>query len=100
MKLEEVIEIKNFIKRRFPHDNMWVSQNCYWFSKILTDRFPQLDIYYLSIRGHFIAGDGKIFFDWIRTYNIYNLEEEPIKLSVIRTIDPLWYDRLVRDCIN
>ena len=33
-------KIKDFIKRRFPRDNMWISQNCYWFSKILTDRFP------------------------------------------------------------
>jgi hypothetical protein len=47
-----------------------------------------------------VAGDGKIFYDWVSAHTIYSLEEEPIKLSVIQTIDPLWYDRLVRDCIN
>ena len=93
-------EIKEFIKRRFPRDNMWMNGNCYWFARILVDRFPQLDIYYLPIRGHFVASDGKIYYDWIGAHTQYSLEEEPIKLSVIRTIDPLWYDRLVRDCIN
>lgn len=101
MKLEEVIEIKEFINRRFPYDNMWMCQNCYWFSRILVDRFPQLDIYYLPICGHFMAGDGEIFYDWIgtKTKDI-TLEEKPIKLSVIRTKDPVWYSRLMRDCMK
>ena len=37
---QEMKEIKDFIKRRFPYDNMWMNGNCYWFARILADRFP------------------------------------------------------------
>ena len=34
--MDEVIE---FIKRRFPTDSNWLSGNCYYFAKILQERF-------------------------------------------------------------
>ena len=89
--------VEEFIRRRFPIDNRWLDGNCYWFAAILAHRFPQLDIYYLPIEGHFVAGDGEIFYDWLGRKN---LNEIPQKLDTIRTQDPIWYSRLVRDCIN
>lgn len=58
-----------------------------------------MNIYYLPITGHFIAGteweDKVIYFDW--TGEIYPTEEV-YSLSDIRENDPLWYNRLLRDC--
>lgn len=90
-------EIREFIQRRFPYRSNWKDGNCYWFAYILCARFPQLDIYYDPIEGHFWAGDGKFLYDYDTIIPYSNIV---VKLSVIRTIDPLWYDRLVRDCIN
>ena len=65
---EEVLE---FIKRRFPIDCKWTDGNCYWFAKILAERFG-MQIYYLPIVGHFVAGfdsDGK-FYDYNGVFNV------------------------------
>ena len=91
-------EILEFINRRFPIDCHWTDGNCYWFAKILCDRFPDLTIDYEVIKGHFIAHDqaNNIFYDWngvyVPDFTVYNLDE-------LRK-DSLWYNRIVRDCIN
>ena len=90
-------EVQAFICRRFPVDCDWRSGNCYWFSFILCERFPELSIYYDPVEGHFYAGDGNVFFDWVGMYTkalIPNLT----KLSVIHTVDAPWYERILRDC--
>ena len=66
-------EILNFIKRRWSIDANWTNGNCFWFAKILQLRFPQLQIYYLPIIGHFITSDGENYYDW---NGIYLPEEE------------------------
>lgn len=91
--------ILNFIRRRFSKDCNWLNGNCYWFAHILCERFPDLDIYYEPIEGHFYAGDGNLFYDWFGAH-AHKPDDKRIKLSVIHTKDPLWYARLIRDCKN
>lgn len=88
-------EILNFIKRRWSIDANWTNGNCFWFAKILQLRFPQLQIYYLPIIGHFITSDGENYYDW---NGIYLPEEEPINWEELRNSDFLWAERLIRDC--
>lgn len=90
-------EILNFIKRRFPVDNNWLSGNCYWFAKILCDAFF-LSLYYLEIENHFIAKDentGK-YYDW--SGEIVP-EEEPISWFDLMKKDPALAYRIIRDCV-
>ncbi len=89
-------EILSFIEKRWKKDANWLDGNCYWFAHILKTRFPFLEIYYLPIVGHFICGDDESFYDWT---GVVNPEEEPILFNLIAETDPLWYDRIVRDCI-
>lgn len=92
-------EILDFIHRRWKIDSNFLNGNCYWFAYILITRFPSLEIYYLPIEGHFVAGDGNDFYDWTGAINIQQYNENIIKLNDIKTQDNLWYQRLVRDCI-
>lgn len=96
----KIHEVQAFVCKRFPVDNNWLNGNCYWFAHILCERFPELDIYYDPIVGHFYAGNGKVFYDWSGVYFGEEYEHKCIKLSVIHTKDPLWYARLIRDCKN
>ena len=90
-------EVVEFINRRWEKDSRWLDGNCYWFAHILTSRFPYLEIYYLPVEGHFIAGDGNSFYDWS---GLIKLRERPSLLSYLQQEDPSWYARIVRDCIN
>lgn len=89
-------EILEFISRRFKIDANWLNGNCYWFAYILISRFPSLKIYYEPVIGHFVAGDGENFYDWTGEVHYTNL----ISLYEIEKEDPLWYGRLIRDCVN
>ena len=91
-------EVLDFIKRRFGDtDARWQDGNCYWFAKILVERFPWLKIYYDTMEGHFVAGiPGGPFFD-SRGY-ASDGESIYLRLDDIRDNDKLWYDRLMRDC--
>ena len=89
-------KIGDFIKRRWAQDSHFLDGNCLYFSYILKLRFPFLKIYYLPIVGHFCAGYGNNFYDWTGKIS---LNEKPILFEDIRKIDPLWYSRLIRDCL-
>ena len=89
--------IIDFITRRFGDtDANWFDGNCYYFSVILCDRFPELKIYYEPVIGHFVAGDGKVFYD---AAGVYYTEYRPILFSEIQKNDPIWAKRIKRDCI-
>lgn len=93
-------DIIDFIQRRWKKDSKFLDGNCYWFAHILATRFPQLEIYYLPITGHFVAGNGEAFFDWQGRKNIWDYyHETPMKFEEIKEQDELYYNRLVRDCI-
>lgn len=90
-------EILSFIQRRFPSDCHWTDGNCYYFSLILRSRFPNLQIFYEPILGHFVAGDGAHFYDFNGEFFNY---ETLVLFDDIEKQDPLWYSRIVRDCIK
>lgn len=79
MTKDKVIQILNFIEKRFaPYPN-WTINNSYYFAKILADKFPPLQVYYLPIEDIFVAGIKGYYFtrDGIRNYDEvpYTLEE-------------------------
>lgn len=91
-------KIIEFIGRRFTSDCHWTNGNCLWFAIILTTRFPELEIYYLPIQGHFIVGSqDNVFFDWT---GMIVPSEKPYRFEKIRETDPLWYSHLIRDCFE
>lgn len=59
--MDEVLE---FINRRFKNDCNWINGNCYYFALILNDRFPDGEIYYDVIYGHFIYFYNGKYYDW------------------------------------
>lgn len=97
----EVGIIKEFIARRFKHDNAWTEGNCYWAAWIIKERFPCLQIYYISDEGHFVAGDisANVFFDARGLYE-KDLTTAPWSIEWIRIFDTSWYERLMKDCRN
>ena len=91
-------EIVEFINRRWKDKNeTFLNENCYWFAKILTDRFKDLEIFYLPVEGHFVAYD-------VEDGSMYDANGElsyngpAISLSEIEEMEPDWYRRLMRDC--
>ena len=97
MKERLIKEVCEFIERRWKiTDAKWTDGNCYWFAHILCTRFPLLDIYYLPVVGHFVAGYEDVYFDW---NGMYKPETTTIyKLSDIEVFDKIWFKRLMRDC--
>lgn len=94
---DEVIE---FIRRRFPTDNNWCTGNCYWFARILKERFPQFEIYLFPIENHFMIGNGERYYDWQGVRLKSECTEEPLLWKEVRDFDGLYYSRIIRDCIN
>ena len=92
-------EVLNFIEKRWvANKDIFLNGNCYWFARILKDRFDYLDIYYLPIEGHFVACDEENH----KMYDAngsFRYNEKAIPLEKIKTNDENWYKRLVRDCI-
>lgn len=93
--IDEVIE---FIKRRFPHNNNWLNGNCYYFALILHERFPQSEILYDTLAGHFVIQYKNTLYDW---YGIYMPEKYSalVKWKNYESIDSAHYARIVRDVI-
>ena len=90
-------EILDFINRRWKNTKAnWTEGNCFWFARILADRFQDLSVYYLPISGHFVAGKNGVYFD---VTGKIDLKEPATSLSDIKEEDINWYYRLLRDCI-
>ena len=55
-----------FLNRRFPleKDCNWVDGNCYYMAAILKSRFPQGDVFYDTIMGHFLFKYNEKFYDF------------------------------------
>lgn len=88
-------EVLQFIKTRWQTNSNFLNGNCLWFAIILTTRFPALEIYYLPIEGHFVAGKDNNYYDWTGKIEI---KEKPILFNKIKQDDSLWYSHLMRDC--
>ena len=93
--------VVEFIERRFQStdDASWMDGNCYWFARILCDRFSFLQLGYDPIIGHFYAvyEDGETMFDF---EGKHPLCAKVLLMKTIKKIDKLWYNRLVHDCIE
>lgn len=57
-------EVLSFIHKRFYNDCNWLNGNCYYFSIILSSRFPNGKIYYDVINGHFLFKYNNCYYDW------------------------------------
>ena len=93
--------VLEFIKRRFPIDCNWTNGNCYYFALILTQAFPEFEIYYDFAPGHFVAGNRRknVYYDFNGIYTITPKNSIP-SLNEIKEMDRQWYNRLIRDCVK
>lgn len=89
-------EILDFIKRRFSINCNWLDKNCYYFSLILKDRFPQGCIYYDVIDGHFLFRYKNEYYDWT---GLMEPKGVLIKWDEFDKYDALQKQVIVRDCI-
>lgn len=88
-------KIMEFIHRRFPTDQNWLTGNCYFFALILQNVFGG-EIYYDVTRGHFMTEIDGDLYDWSGLVN------EPVTIiswSTFDKYDPLVMERVIRDCI-
>lgn len=95
----QVLDFINSFKEKHPLEIEDVFSNgyCYWFAKILDERFmPKSQIYYLPIRNHFITKIEDKFYDI--TGEIIP-DEEPYEWTTYKIFDCLEYERIRRDCI-
>lgn len=92
-------KIVEFINRRFSKDCEWTNGNCLWFAMLLCKRFPNLKVFYEPVRGHFVAGNGKVFYDW-NGYVDFKDTSKLLLLDTIKDEDTLWYTHLMRDCFD
>lgn len=88
--------ILEFIRRRFTQDCHWLDGNCYYFASILKTRFPDGQIYYDVIYGHFIFKYNDNYYDWT---GIINPNGYLVEWDRFEEYDCLLKQRIVRDCI-
>lgn len=94
-------EVEEFIRRRFPDDCRWLTGNCYYFAVILKDRFPEGEIYYDVIDGHFLFKLGIGFYDYEghAYYDAYPTNKDFVPWDKFDEYDPIQKEVIVRDCI-
>ena len=90
-------EVLEFIHRRFPTDCNWTSGNCWYFSLILKDRFPNGIVLYDVINGHFIFQCNGKYYDWT---GIIEPDGYLVEWERFDEYDSLEKKRIIRDCIN
>lgn len=92
--------VEEFIQRRFGEkDYNWKTGNCYYFAIILKTRFPEGDIYYDTIDGHFIFKLQDTFYDYTGAVNEFTDVNAVIKWDDFDKYDSLLKQRIIRDCI-
>lgn len=95
MQNDEVLE---FIRRRFGKcEEIWTDGNCYYFAVILKDRFPQGELFYDVIYGHFVVLIGTNFYD---CKGKRRKKGKLIRWDDFEKYDALRYQRIIRDCIK
>ena len=91
-------EILDFIHKRFPGNSGWLNGNCYYFSLILKNRFPEGTIHYDVIDGHFVFKYKDLYYD----YSGVTMRENGymIEWDKFDEYDSIQKKRIVRDCIQ
>jgi len=97
-------KVEEFIKRRFPTDCNWMTENCYYFAHILKMRFKG-EIWYDLVDGHFLFRHYDKFYDWTGWREDYDMSmpetvDNLVKWFEYRFIDPKHCDRIGRDVIE
>ena len=90
-------DVLKFIHKRFYCDCNWLSGNCYYFAVILKDRFPQGEIYYDVIHGHFVFKYQGYFYDWSGLY--HSNDTNLISWNDFQKYDVLQKKRIEEYCI-
>ena len=90
--------VEEFIRRRFRPDEHWFTGNCYQFAYILKGRFPDAEIFYDEVEGHFTARISGSFFDASGRYKPEK-EDNMISFAELERSDPERYKRIVKGCI-
>lgn len=96
-KMERKQEILEFIRRRFPNDNGWLTGQCYYFALILKSRFQLGEIMYDVINGHFVYYEDGQYYDWSGCINpdgYYVIWEK------FDEYDSLQKERIIEGCIK
>lgn len=112
----DIIDVLEFIKRRFDSDrdnvqnNKWMNGNCYYFALILKNRFKDGFIVYDTILGHFMFLYDNYLIDAISTVklksfiepdeNNYIINDTIVVWDYFKLYDEYQYHRIVRDCIE
>ena len=91
-----MIEILEFICRRFPKNCNWLTGNCYYFSLILKDRFPSGVIYYNVINGHFVFKYEGFYYDWT---GCIEPNGHLVEWDKFDEYDSLQKQTIIRDCL-
>lgn len=89
-------EVLDFIHRRFPINNDWVSGNCYYFARILNARFGGT-IYYDVEIGHFVTEINGKFYDW--NGEVPENDDLYVLWSNFDSYDQCQKMRIIKDCI-
>lgn len=90
-------EVLDFIQRRFERDCNWLDGNCYYFAIILKDRFPEGELYYDVIYGHFVFQYQNQYYDWT---GVVKSTGYLVNWDKFDEYDFLQKEIIVRDCIT
>lgn len=96
MKRTNEDKVLEFIQRRFENDCKWTDGNCYYFSIILKDRFPDGKVFYDVINGHFVFKYTDVYYDWD---GIIEPDGYLVEWDKFEEYDSLLKQRIVRDCV-
>ena len=93
------MEILDFIERRFPVDCNWTTGNCYYFAVILQARFPDGEIVYDPIAGHFLFRRQGRLYDYTGEVE-FSTVRVVIEWSEFDNYDTAQKKVIERDCIR
>lgn len=88
-------KIEEFIKRRFPTDCNWTSENSYFFALILQSAFGG-EIYYDVMNKHFLLQHGRFFYDWTGKVVDYDIL---VKWADFEQYDKIEKEQVIRSYI-
>lgn len=89
-------EVLEFIQRRFKKNCNWTDGNCYYFAIILKDRFPEGEVFYDVLYGHFVFKYLNKYYDWSGIVNSFGYL---VCWDTFDDYDSLLKQRIIRDCI-
>ena len=93
---DEDDEVVEFIDRRFPSAATWREGNCYYLALILSDRFPDGEIVYDVIDGHFMFRRGGKYYDHS---GVVYPDGYIVAWDKFNAYDDIQKKRIIRDCL-